>query len=96
MPFKLTLSPLLLFVAAELLRQSHHHRVPEEDRHLLQAADRRERGDHLRLQVPHRGEQDSLPVRDRELPGHLELTLRVQGGLIGYLARVTAAKKESK
>lgn len=58
---------------AQLLRQGHHHRGAEEDRHLLEAGDRRQRGDHLRLQVPYRGHQDPLPVPHRELPRHSQL-----------------------
>lgn len=67
-------SPCGVSPAAELLRQSHHHRVSEEDRDLLEAADRRQRGDHLRLQVPPGGEQNPLSVRDRELPRDAQLS----------------------
>lgn len=62
------LSHCLSAFAAELLRQNHHHRRREEDRHLLQAADRVRRRNHLRLQVPHRGREDPLSVRRKELP----------------------------
>lgn len=58
---------------AQLLRQGHHRGVAEEDRHLLEAAHQCQRGDHLRLQVPHRGCQDPLPLRLRELPGDPQL-----------------------
>lgn len=59
--------------SAKLLRQGHHHRVPEEDCDLLEAGHRRQRRDHLRLQIPPGGEQDSLPVWNRELPRDTEL-----------------------
>ena len=62
---------------AKLLRQGHHHRVPEEDRDLLEAGHRRQRRDHLRLQIPPGGEQDSLPVWNRELPRDAELAGRL-------------------
>lgn len=58
---------------AQLLRQGDHGGVAEEDRHLLEAAHQRQRGDHLRLQVPHRGRQDPLPLWLRELPGDPQL-----------------------
>lgn len=50
------------FILAELLCESNHNRVGKEDCHLLQAGDWRERGDHLRLQIPTRGREDSLPM----------------------------------
>ena len=71
---------LLLFFVAELLRQNHHHRRREEDRHLLEAADRLRWRDHLRLQVPHRGREDPLLVRRKELPEVSEL---VRHNLLG-------------
>lgn len=58
---------------AKLLRQGYHHRVPEKDCDLLEAGHRRQWRDHLRLQIPPGGEQDSLPVRNRELPWDTEL-----------------------
>lgn len=63
----------IFFLAAQLLRQGHHSGVPEEDCHLLPAADQRERGDHVRLQVPHRRRQDPVSVRSGELQGDPEL-----------------------
>lgn len=59
---------------AQLLRQGYHHRVPEKDCHLLQAAYRRQWRDHLWLQVPTRGEQDPLLVWNRKLPWDSQLT----------------------
>lgn len=41
---------------AKLLRQGYHHRVPEKDCDLLEAGYRCQRRDHLRLQIPPRGE----------------------------------------
>lgn len=38
--------------SAQLLRKSHHNRVGKENCHLLEAADRRQRRNHLRLQIP--------------------------------------------
>lgn len=64
---------LFLRIPAKLLRQGHHHRVPEKDRDLLQAAHRRQRRDYLRLQVPSGGEQDPLPVWDGKLPRDAQL-----------------------
>lgn len=58
---------------AKLLRKGHHHRVPEEDRDLLEASHRCQRRDHLRLQIPTGGEQDPLPVWNRELPRNTQL-----------------------
>lgn len=54
-------------LSAQLLCEGHHRGVSEEDRDLLPAADQRQRGDHVRLQVPHRGREDPLFVRGREL-----------------------------
>lgn len=62
-------------LAAQLLRQGDHGGVAEEDRHLLAAAHQRQRGDHVRLQVPHRGREDPLPVRRRELPRDAQLAV---------------------
>ncbi|XP_052563798.1 histone-lysine N-methyltransferase SETD1A-like [Culex pipiens pallens] len=42
----------------QLLHQGHHDRVGEEDCDLLVAADRRQRGDHVRLQGPARGREN--------------------------------------
>lgn len=58
---------------AKLLRQGYHHRVPEKDCDLLEAAHRSQRRDHLRLQIPPGGEQDPLPVWNRELPWDTKL-----------------------
>lgn len=60
-------------LAAELLRKDHHRGVSEEDSDILPAADRHQRRDHIRLQVSHRGNKDSLFVRSRWLPRLLEL-----------------------
>ena len=57
----------LCSLSAELLREGHHGGGSEEDRHLLPAADQRQRGDHVRLQVPHRGREDPLFVWGGEL-----------------------------
>lgn len=62
-----------IFVAAKLLRQSHHDRVAEEDRHLFEAEHRRERGDNVRLQVPAGGREDSVLVRRGAVPRHAQL-----------------------
>lgn len=76
----MTLFFLLIFLlspthrTAQLLRQGDHGGVAEEDRHLLAAAHQRQRGDHVRLQVPHRGREDPLPVRRRELSRDAQLT----------------------
>lgn len=64
------------YSAAKLLREGHHHRGPEEDCNLLQAAHRRKRGNHVRLQVPHRGEQNPLFVWDGELQRNTQLKPR--------------------
>lgn len=58
---------------AKLLRQGYHHRVPEKDCDLLKAAHRRQWRDHLWLQIPPGGEQDPLPVWNRELPWDTKL-----------------------
>ena len=63
----------MCFPVAQLLRQGDHGGGPEEDRHLLAAAHQRQRGDHLRLQVPPGGQQDPLSVRHGELPRHAQL-----------------------
>lgn len=65
---------LIFFFPAQLLCKSHHGGVSEKDCDLLQAAHQRQRGDHVRLQVPYRGWEDPLFVRGRELQGHAELT----------------------
>lgn len=70
----LLISRLLLCSSiAKLLRQGYHHRVPEKDCDLLEAAHRGQRRDHVRLQIPPGGEQDPLPVWDGELPWDTEL-----------------------
>lgn len=64
---------LYFSLTAQLLRQSDHHWVPEEDSHILQAAYRCERGDHVWLQVPHWREQNPLFVWHRELQRNPQL-----------------------
>lgn len=65
--------------AAELLRQGDYSGVSEEDCNLLAPADQRQRRDYIRLQVPHRGREDPLSVRSRELQGNAQLSKK-QGG----------------
>ncbi|XP_038111561.1 uncharacterized protein LOC6042145 isoform X1 [Culex quinquefasciatus] len=48
---------------SQLLHQGHHDRVGEEDCDLLVAADRRQQGDHVRLQGPARGREDFILLR---------------------------------
>lgn len=60
-------------LAAKLLRQGHHHRVPEKDCDLLKATHCRQRRDHVRLQVPTGGEQDPLSVWNGELSWDAQL-----------------------
>lgn len=62
------LSLIVLVLLAKLLRQGYHHRVPEKDCDLLETGHRRQRRDHIRLQIPAGGEQDPLSVWNRELP----------------------------
>jgi len=50
-------------VSAQLLCKDYHDRVTEEDRHLLPARHRSERGNYVRLQIPTWGKQNSLPLR---------------------------------
>ena len=50
------------YFIAELLRESHHDRVAEEDCDLFEAEYRSERGDNVRLQVSDRGREDSLSL----------------------------------
>ena len=49
-------------ISAQLLRQSHIGGWRVQDRHLLEATDRRRRRDNIRLQVPHRGREDRVSL----------------------------------
>ena len=55
------------YFAAKLLCEDHHGGGREEDCDLLQTRHRRERGNHVRLQVPAGGREDPLSVRHRVL-----------------------------
>ena len=70
-----------LLHTAQLLRQDRVSGGPEEDRDLLEAADRSQRRDNVRLQVPVRGGQDPLPVWNGAVPRLSQLVMRV-GGVI--------------
>lgn len=65
---------LFCFLAAELLRKGDFDRGREENCNIFEAADRHQRGDHLRLQVPAGGREDSVSVRGAGLPGNVELS----------------------
>ena len=47
-------------ISAKLLRQSDQDRWVKQDCHLFQTTHCNRRGDHLRLQVPHRGREDQV------------------------------------
>ena len=57
----------IILIPAQLLRQSHIGGWRVQDRHLLKATDRRRRGDYIRLQVPHRGREDRVPLWSEKL-----------------------------
>jgi len=52
-----------LFVAAQLLCENYHNRKSEKNCDLFEAADWREWGNHLRLQIPQRRRENSVFVR---------------------------------
>lgn len=60
-------------LVAQLLREGDNDRVAEEDSDLLQAEHRDQRRNHVRLQVPDRGREDSLLMRGGYVQGHSEL-----------------------
>ena len=60
---------------AQLLCKGHQFWDAEEDSHLLQEGHRHGRGDHLRLQVPHRRGEDPLSLWCPKLPGNSELMM---------------------
>lgn len=70
-----------MLFAAKLLREGDNDRVAEEDSDILEAEHRGKRGDHIRLQVPDRGREDTVSVRRGHLQGDAELVvpLRCKG-----------------
>lgn len=66
---------IVLKFTAKLLREDNNDRVAEKNRDLLEAADRGRRGDHVRLQVPARGREDTVSVRRLAVPGLPQLNL---------------------
>uniref|UniRef100_A0A8D8HZ35 (northern house mosquito) hypothetical protein n=1 Tax=Culex pipiens TaxID=7175 RepID=A0A8D8HZ35_CULPI len=63
---------------SQLLRQYHHDRVGEEDCDLIEAANRRQRGDHVRLQVPALGREDSSFIEFAFLVKYSYFSVRLQ------------------
>lgn len=62
--------------AAKLLCESHHNRVTKENSNLFEAEHRRERRNNVRLQIPHRGRENSLFVWCVDVQRDVELILR--------------------
>lgn len=72
--FQKVFQRFLLSLSAQLLCESHHNRVRKENCHLLKTTHRRQRRNHLRLQIPTGRWEDSLSMWCSRMSWNIKLS----------------------